>query len=28
LTDVVTEDPRPLAFQGPIGGSPLVAQGE
>jgi hypothetical protein len=28
LTDVVTDDPRPLAFQGPIGGSPLVAQGE
>jgi hypothetical protein len=28
LTDVVTNDPRPLAFQGPIGGSPLVAQGE
>ena len=28
LTDVVTNDPRPLAFQGPIGGSPFVAQGE
>jgi len=28
LTDVVTEDPRPLAFQGPIGGAPLVARGE
>lgn len=28
LTDVVTDDPRPLAIQGPIGGSPLVAQGE
>jgi hypothetical protein len=28
LTDVVTEDPRPLAFQGPIGGAPLVAHGE
>ena len=28
LTDVVTEDPRPLAFQGPTGGTPLVAQGE
>lgn len=28
LSDVVTEDPRPLAFQGPIGASPLVAQGE
>ena len=28
LIDVVTNDPRPLAFQGPIGGSPLVAQGE
>jgi hypothetical protein len=28
LTDVVTDDPRPLAFQGPMGGSPLVAQGE
>ena len=28
LTEVVTNDPRPLAFQGPIGGSPLVAQGE
>ncbi|MGA8292544.1 MAG: hypothetical protein WB820_08560 [Rhodoplanes sp.] len=28
LTDMVTNDPRPLAFQGPIGGSPLVAQGE
>ena len=28
LSDVVTDDPRPLAFQGPIGGSPLVAQGE
>jgi hypothetical protein len=28
LTNVVTNDPRPLAFQGPIGGSPLVAQGE
>jgi hypothetical protein len=28
LTDVVTDDPRPLAFQGPIGGAPLVAQGE
>jgi len=28
LVDVVTNDPRPLAFQGPIGGSPRVAQGE
>jgi hypothetical protein len=28
LTDVVTDDPRPLAFQGPIGGAPLVAQDE
>ena len=28
LIDVVTNDPRPLAFQGPIGGSPLVAQGK
>jgi hypothetical protein len=28
LTEVVTDDPRPLAFQGPLGGSPLVAQGE
>ena len=28
LIDVVTNDPRPLAFQGPIGGSPLVAQDE
>lgn len=28
LSDLVTDDPRPLAFQGPIGGFPLVAQGE
>jgi hypothetical protein len=28
LTDVVTDDPRPLALQGPIGGAPLVAHGE
>jgi len=28
LTNVVTSDPRPLAIQGPIGGSPLVARGE
>jgi hypothetical protein len=28
LIDVVTNDPRPMGFQGPIGGSPLVAQGE
>jgi hypothetical protein len=28
LTDVVTDDPRPLAFQGPIGGAPLVAHGD
>jgi hypothetical protein len=28
LTDVVTDDPRPLAFQGPIGDAPLVAQDE
>ena len=28
LTDVVTDDPRPLAFQGPIGSAPLVAHGD
>jgi hypothetical protein len=28
LTDVVTIDPRPVRFQGPIGAAPLVAQGE
>jgi len=28
LIDVVTNDRRPLAFRGPIGGTPLVAQGE
>jgi hypothetical protein len=26
--DVVTDDPRPLALQGPIGDAPLVAQDE
>jgi hypothetical protein len=28
LTGAVTSDPRPVGFQGPIGGAPLVAQGE
>jgi hypothetical protein len=28
LTDAVTNDPRPVGFQGPIGGTPLIAQGE
>ena len=28
LTEVVTNDPRPVGFQGPIGVTPLVAQGE
>ena len=28
LTYAVTNDPRPAGFQGPIGGTPLLAQGE
>ena len=28
LTYVMTNDPRPVGFQGPIGDTPLVAQGE